>query len=331
MEYIASASEAGASLDITCSFLEISPRTIQNWTKHGVIDKRKGSSRFVSHRFSVAEEDAFYQKATAPRFVDNTPAEIVAILLGENEYFGSISTLYRILRKRNALKHRQESKKPVASKGPQMIPVTGPDQVWAWDITWLKTDVRGIFLYAYSIIDVYDRRIVGWTIEDHESEDSAIALFARVLRGRKTNPIFIHADNGNPMRGSTLAVLFDNLEITRSHSRPRQSNDNAFIEAWHKTLKYTVGYPAAFLSLDSARIWFADFVDGYNHCHMHSGLDYVTPWQAHTGEAIEIYSRRNITLELARVANPMRWRTARIKKYSQPPVRSFYRPFSKAA
>ena len=108
------------------------------------------------------------------------------------------------------------------------------------------------------------------------------------------------------MRGSTLAVFLDSLGITRSHSRPRVSNDNAFIESWHKTLKYTVGYPVAFASITQARVWFADFVDGYNERHLHSALDYVTPMQAHTGESIRIYERRNQTLLDASAANPCR-------------------------
>ena len=102
--------------------------------------------------------------ANQPRFADRKAEEIVAILLSEGTYLASVSTLYRILHKRKALKHRQESKKPSASTGPITIAVTAPNQIWAWDITWLKTDVRGIFLYAYSVIDVYDRRLVGWCI-----------------------------------------------------------------------------------------------------------------------------------------------------------------------
>lgn len=281
----------------------------------------------VSHRLSLEEERKFYELSNLPRFADHKPEEIVAILLSEGTYVASVSTLYRILRKRNALKHRQESKKPIASGGPLTIPVTAPNQVWAWDITWLKTDVRGIFLYAYSIIDVYDRRLVGWCIEDHESAELAKALFERVLRDTKAHPRFIHADNGNPMRGSTLAVFLDSLGIIRSHSRPRVSNDNAFIESWHKTLKYTVGYPAAFASIAEARAWFADFVDGYNERHLHSGLDYVTPMQAHTGESLQIYQRRNETLKAAREANPNRWITDRIRTYHHPSVRSYCRPF----
>ena len=285
----------------------------------------------VRHRLSAEEEQRFYDLANQRKFADRKPDEIVAILLTEGTYLASVSTLYRILRKRNALKHRQESKKPVSSSGPLTMAVTGPDQVWAWDITWLKTEVRGIFVYAYTIIDVYDRRIVGWCIEAEESEELAKALFERILLDHKVRPQFIHADNGNPMRGSSLAVFLDTLGITRSHSRPRVSNDNAFIESWHKTLKYTVGYPGSFTSLDHARTWFADFVDNYNYGHLHSGLDYVTPIQAHTGEALEIYQRRNQTLQAARIANPNRWTTNRIRTYRHPAVKSYCRPFPKAS
>ena len=311
--------------------MEITPRTIQNWRRHGMMDKRKGSVRHIPHRLSPEEEQEFYDLSNQPRFADRKAEEIVAILLSERKYIASVSTLYRILRKRNALKHRQESKKPIASAGPLSIAVTAPNQVWAWDITWLKTEVRGIFLYAYSIIDIFDRRLVAWCIEDHESEDLAKVLFERVLRDTKGRPRFIHADNGNPMRGSTLAVFLDSLLITRSHSRPRVSNDNAFIESWYKTLKYTVGFPAAFPSLTEARIWFADFVDGYNERHLHSGLDYVTPMQAHTGESLHIYQRRNETIQAARKSNPGRWKTPRTRTYQQPAVSSYCRPFPKVS
>ena len=109
-------------------------------------------------------------------------------------------------------------------------------------------------------------------------------------------PEFIHADNGGPMRGVSLGAFLDSLCITRSYSRPRCSDDNAFIESWHKTLKYTVGYPAFFESLGHARKWYADFVCWYNNEHQHSALGYVTPNQRRTGEATEIYAKRNQTL-----------------------------------
>ena len=195
----------------------------------------------------------------------------------------------------------------------------------------MKTDVRGIFLYAYTIIDLYDRSIVGWSIEETESDEHATRLFARLVRDRNVRPEIVHADNGHPMRGVTLAVFLDSLMISRSYSRPRCSNDNAHIESYHKTMKYTVGYPNTFTSIDHARSWYADFVHWYNTAHLHSALGYVTPHQRRCGEADQIYAARNKTISAAREKTPLRWRRNRTFSYESKPVSFEYRPLVQAA
>ncbi|MCA1949993.1 MAG: integrase core domain-containing protein [Treponema sp.] len=119
--------------------------------------------------------------------------------------------------------------------------------------------------------------------------------------------------------------------ITLSYSRPRCSNDNAFIESWHKTLKYTPGYPGYFTSLEHARMWYADFVHWYNHEHQHSALGYVTPHQRRTGEATAIYAKRNKTMLMAQQKNPSRWRTGKIHLYDASNPIMIARPIRKAS
>lgn len=68
-------------------------------------------------------------------------------------------------------------------------------------------------------MDIYDRSIVGWTIELNESEEHAKLLLQRVMMDLGVTPSIVHADNGNPMRGVTLAVFFDSLAVRRSYSR----------------------------------------------------------------------------------------------------------------
>jgi putative transposase len=309
----------------------ISTRTLQNWRRFGLTDKRKGSSRFVPHRLTEEEEEQLYQVATSERMMNLTPEQIVAIMAFENKYIASESTLYRVLRKRKALTHRQESKKPCERHPYTQMEVTGPNQVWAWDITWLSTDVRGQFKYAYSIIDIFDKSIVCWTIEDYESDDHAKHLFSRACRNKHVRPEIVHADNGHPMRGASLGTYLDSLKISRSHSRPRVSNDNAHIEAWHKTLKYRVGYPKVLPSLHFAREWFAKFVDWYNNEHLHSSLGYVTPHQRRSGEAEAIYQARDKGIQEAKARNPHRWRQGKIKVWASLPVHFNYRPLKKSA
>lgn len=331
LDFVAEAKRLAVSERTTCLLIGITQRTIQNWRKLGLRDRRKGSARVVAHKLSSDEEERIYQVANSRRFADSTPEQIVAILAQEKTYYASASTFYRILRKREALEHRSESRKPRPGKRPAIIAVTAANQVWAWDITWLKTDVVGLFKYAYTIIDLFDRSIVGWAIEETESDDHASRLFARVTRNLGVYPEIVHADNGNSMRGVTLAVFLDSLKITRSYSRPRCSNDNAYMESWYKTLKYTVGYPRFFTSLEQARMWFADFVNWYNNEHLHSALGYVTPAQRRSGTADLIYAIRNQTLVEAQAKNPLRWRNKKTRSYGSEPVLAVYRPVSQTA
>ena len=58
-----------------------------------------------------------------------------------------------------------------------MLEATGPGQVWSWDITDLRTPWRGVAFKAYSIIDIYSRKLVGWRVEDREVDDLAVEMF----------------------------------------------------------------------------------------------------------------------------------------------------------
>ena len=331
LQFIADAKEQKVSERTTCMYLGITPRTIQSWRKQGLVDRRKGSARHVEHRLSGKEVQYFYDIANSQRFQDKTAEQIVAILAAEGTYIASVSTLYRILRKRKALEHRQKSKKARKSQPAEIYAVTAPNQVFSWDITWLKTEVRGMFKYAYNIIDLFDRSLVGWTIEDNESDEHAARLFRRIIRDLDVVPQIVHGDNGHPMRGATLGAFLDKLLVSRSYSRPRCSNDNAFIESWHKTLKYTVGYPKTFSSLDHARGWYANFVQWYNTEHLHSGIGYVTPHQKRSGQSEAIYAKRNKCIQEARERNPLRWRQGKVRSYQSTPVTFQYRPLKKTA
>jgi len=314
IEYIKEASDLGVSERSICFLLGFPRRTIQHWRKSEK-DRRKGSQREVSHRLTIEEKNDLFAIANSKEFVDKTPEQIIATLAQNGVFIASVSSLYRILRHNNALKHRQESKKPMKSMEQQDTIVSGSNQVWAWDITWLRKDIKGHFLYAYSIIDLYDRTLVGWSIEESESCEYARDLFRRVIRDQQVIPEFVHADNGHPMRGESLASFLNGLLVKRSHSRPRVSDDNAHIESWHKTLKYKVGYPKVFTSLEHGREWFAKFVNWYNHDHQHSGIGYVTPNQMRIGAAEEIFEKRKETMVAARNKNPLRWRQGKIRSW----------------
>ena len=76
--------------------------------------------------------------------------------------------MYRILRAEDQLKHREPSQ-PARRHKPTEYVATGPCQVWSWDITYLRSSVRGTFFYLYMIMDIWSRKIVGWDVQAVES------------------------------------------------------------------------------------------------------------------------------------------------------------------
>jgi hypothetical protein len=109
------------------------------------------------------------------------------------------------------------------------------------------------------------------------------------------------------MTSKSVADLLEDLSVTRSHSRPKTSNDNPYSEAWFKTLKYAPVFPDRFASLAEARQFMLDFVAWYNECHHHAGIGLHTPSEVHHGRHHGVQARRQDTLTAARAAHPERF------------------------
>ena len=109
------------------------------------------------------------------------------------------------------------------------------------------------------------------------------------------------------MRSKLVALLFSDLGIEASHSRPRVSNDNPFSEAQFRTVKYRPDFPDRFGSIEHARAIGHDLFAWYNDAHHHSGLSYLTPADVHYGRAATILEVRHHTRLAAYAAHPERF------------------------
>jgi transposase InsO family protein len=249
----------------------------------------------------------------SPEFVDAAPAQAFAGLLDQGVYVGSVSTMYRILREHAQVTERRRQARHPTRTRPELV-ATGPGQVYAWDITKLAGPVKGCYYDAYVMIDIYSRYIVG--VRVHAREDGVLAKeMMREVFGVHGIPDVVHADRGAAMTSKSVADLLEDLAVTRSHSRPKVSNDNPHIEAWNKTLKYAPVFPERFASLADARQFLTDFVAWYNECHHHTGIGMHTPSEVHHARHHAVRARREATLTAARAAHPERFgRTDRLPK-----------------
>ena len=224
-------------------------------------------------------------------------------------YLASESTFYRILREEKLLSHRGRARAPRRHRPNEQV-ATGPNQVWSWDITYLRSPVRGWFYYLYLAVDIFSRKIVGWAVHEVEDSDLAAGLIreAALREGVDPGRLVLHSDNGGPMKGATMLATLQWLGIIPSFSRPRVSDDNPYSEALFRTVKYCPEYPKRpFESLEAARLWVARFVGWYNEEHRHSAIRFVTPPQKHSGEEKAILRQREEVYKQAREQNPCRW------------------------
>jgi putative transposase len=299
----------GARREKACELLGLSARTLERWDDDRE-DSRRGPKSPPANKLTAAERRRVVATATSAEFRDQSPKQIVPNLADRGKYVASESTFYRVLRAEN-LQHRRGAARAPTSR-PREHVASGPWQVGSWDITYLKSLVRGQFFYLYLVEDVWSRKILGWDVHEVESTDLAGGLLQRIrdeagpdvdLRGW-----VLHSDNGSPMKGATMLATMQRLGVVPSFSRPSVSNDNPFSESLFRTMKYVPEYPRdGFATVEAARAWVALFVTWYNHQHRHSGIGFVAPAERHDGRDVAILAARRATYENARRRHPERW------------------------
>ncbi len=220
---------------------------------------------------SPAERDRVTAVLHSGRFVDKSPAQVWATLLAEGIYLCSESTMYRVLRERGEVRERRRQAQHPPRVRPELV-AHHPNEVWSWDITKLSGPHRGVYYDLYVMIDIYSRYVVGWQVAARESS------------------------------------LLAELNIDRSHSRPRVSNDNPYSESQFKTLKHCPAFPDRFGSIADARAFCDRFFTYYNHEHRHCGIGLHTPVSVHFGTAEKVRAERAKVLDAAYAANPNRFR-----------------------
>ncbi|MBC7530093.1 MAG: DDE-type integrase/transposase/recombinase [Oligoflexus sp.] len=140
--------------------------------------------------------------SSSKEFQDKSPHQIVPTLADRGEYVASEASFYRVLKANNLLAHRGRSKPRTVGR-PRAYEATKPRQLFSWDITYLKSNIKGRYFYLYLFLDVYSRKIVGWEVHECESPDHSSMLLRKICENERIerDQLSVHADNGGPMKG----------------------------------------------------------------------------------------------------------------------------------
>ena len=159
------------------------------------------------------------------------------------------------------------------------LPVTGVDQLWVADITYIRLAEE--FVYLAVILDAYSRRVIGWHLDDSLEDSLTITALRRALCARGVRAGMVHhSDRGVQYASGDYTQLLKDNQVDISMSRKASPWDNAACESFMKTLKYEEVYRTEYLNMAHARQAIGEFLEKvYNEKRLHSALDYRSPMQ----------------------------------------------------
>ena len=255
-----------------------------------------------------AERAAVLAVLHSERFQDCAPAAIHARLLDQGQYLCSPRTMYRLLDAQDEGQERRRQLLHPPYQKPELL-ATAPNQVWSWDITKLRGPVKWTYFYLYVVLDIFSRYVTGWMVADRESAELAKQLLDETIRKYPipAGQLTVHSDRGKVMRSKSVALLYADLGVAKSFSRPYVSDDNPFSESQFRTLKYRPNFPERFGCLLDSRAHCQAFFPWYNEEHPHSGIGMLTPKTVHFGETNQVLDQRQSVLDAAYLAHPERF------------------------
>jgi len=280
---VAEASAQGLSEHRACQVLGLTPRTLQRWRQPVPALPAVPRPRPVN-ALTRPEAAALVSIIRSPQHADQSCREL-ALSLGQGIPAIPVSHVtvwrYQVALACNGPRGRQRHAHPLGA--PDTDWVTGPNQLWDYDVTWLTTLERYHFLYLYSLLDHFSRKIVAWRVCEAFTSEHLQSLWDHGLVNeglldapRDQWPQSL-SDRGAQMRAYSTRQYFEKLGIAQLFSRPRQPNDNPRIEAHFGTVKTHPAYPGQFADVPEALTYFTQFYDWYNHIHPLTTLHTALP------------------------------------------------------
>jgi putative transposase len=155
---------------------------------------------------------------------------------------------------------------------------SGPNQIWVTDITYLQTDEG--WLYLAAILDLWSRRVIGWSCGTSLQANLTLAALRQALRDRQpARGLIHHSDRGSQYVDDDYVKILEAHGVDRSMSRVGNCYDNAFIESFWSTLKSDTGLDTSNAATRAqAELAVFDYIETfYNPTRRHSSLGNLSP------------------------------------------------------
>lgn len=195
----------------------------------------------------------------------------VARLMRENGIQGRVM---EVTRRAPRLRQFQQDGKNLRLQTP--FP-NAKDKQWVADLTYVK--VGSQYQHLITIMDVYSRRILGWSLSQSRTAADVLQLLRRVIRKRDPDPgLIFHTDRGIEFMAYTIQEELVRHGLRRSYNRLGYCTDNAHMESFYHSLKGELIRGRIFNCKQDLSLALSSYIDGfYNRSRLHSGIGYTNP------------------------------------------------------
>lgn len=172
---------------------------------------------------------------------------------------------------------------PAHDLGKRQFRASGPNQLWVADITYVPPWTG--FLYLAVVIDVWSRRVVGWSMGERMTADLVLSALNMALTQRKPQDVIHHSDQGSQCTSLAFGERCRRMGVRPSMGTVGDAYDNAMAESFFASLEAELIERSSFESKAQARMAVFTWIEAwYNPRRRHSGLGYLSPLNCETSQ-----------------------------------------------
>ena len=292
-----------------CEIFGIVPRKFRRWA-----NPKPYSRRSAWNKILPSERETILATACDPEFWDKPMSHIFVHGHESGKFFVSLSTVYSVLKSEQLARMDRSTRRRSTSYVSAHSLMEQGFSLLCYDATRFLTESR-IPVWALPVLILPQRYLlrIGHSLNSVSSSDltRSVREALALLPAHLLEKLLAHSDRGSAMKSShTKNIVKELLGVTVHYGRPHTPDDEAWIEAFIKTLKYHREAPDSFATVDDVVQWLSRFPDIYNN-DPHSSLDYVTPLQSLSGLKEVILEQRKSNLLAARTGRLFHYKIAR--------------------
>jgi putative transposase len=269
------ANQAQYPVQTMCRLLGISPSGYYAWSS------RPRSKRAQADEALLDEVRSIHQRSRGTYGAPRIHAELAAH--GTHVSRKRVARLMREAKLQGASRRRQFSttvrdrgRRPAPDLVERHFAAEGKDQLWVADITYIPT--WSGFLYLSVVLDVWSRRVVGWSMADHLRTELVLDALDMALWQRRPSTVIHHSDQGTQYTSIAFGLRCQEAGVRPSMGSVGDCFDNALCESFFATLECELLDRRRFKTQAEARIAVFEFLEGwYNPHRLHSSLGYLSP------------------------------------------------------